>query len=126
MVLRRSVLERETFDEELPGYSFGEDYDFWVRVGGTASQGYTIVASPCTSKRLGEGSSPAKVAYSRLANHWHFYQRGISHLPWPWSLVRDRFHVRQISVEIFGRVDARGDIKPARNSAAMRSRSQIF
>jgi hypothetical protein len=31
MVLRRSVLERETFDDELPGYCFGEDYDFWLR-----------------------------------------------------------------------------------------------
>jgi GT2 family glycosyltransferase len=91
MVLRRSVLERETFDEELPGYSFGEDYDFWVRV---RRYGITGIYDRCLAVHLqaaGGRSSPAKVAYSRLANHWHFYQKGISHLPWPWSLVRIGF-----------------------------------
>jgi glycosyltransferase involved in cell wall biosynthesis len=91
MVLRRSVLERETFDDELPGYCFGEDYDFWVRV---RRYGVTGVYDRCIAVHLqaaGGRSSPAKVAYSRLANHWHFYQKGISHLPWPWSLVRIGF-----------------------------------
>jgi glycosyltransferase involved in cell wall biosynthesis len=91
MVLRRSVLERETFDDELPGYCFGEDYDFWVRV---RRYGITGIYDRCIAVHLqaaGGRSSPAKVAYSRLANHWHFYQKGISHLPWPWSLVRIGF-----------------------------------
>jgi GT2 family glycosyltransferase len=91
MVLRRSVLERETFDDELPGYCFGEDYDFWVRA---RRYGITGVYDRCIAVHLqaaGGRSSPAKVAYSRLANHWHFYQKGISHLPWPWSLVRIGF-----------------------------------
>jgi glycosyltransferase involved in cell wall biosynthesis len=92
MVLRRSVLERETFDDELPGYCFGEDYDFWVRV---RRYGITGIYDRCIAVHLqaaGGRSSPAKVAYSRLANHWHFYKKGISHLPWPWSLVRIGFN----------------------------------
>jgi GT2 family glycosyltransferase len=91
MVLRRSVLERETFDDELPGYSFGEDYDFWVRV---RQYGITGIYDRCIAvhpQAAGGRSNPAKVAYSLLANHWHFYQKGISHLPWPWSLVRIGF-----------------------------------
>jgi GT2 family glycosyltransferase len=88
MMLRRSVLELETFDDELPGYSFGEDYDLWVRV---RRYGITGIYDRCIAvhlKAAARRSNPARVAYSRLANHWHFYKKGISHLPWPWSLVR--------------------------------------
>ena len=31
LIIRRSVLMRESFDERLPAYSLGEDYDLWVR-----------------------------------------------------------------------------------------------
>ena len=87
MMLRRSILEHEAFDDELPGYSFGEDYDFSVRV---RRYGITGVYDRCIAvhlKAAGGRSNPAGVAYSHLANHWHFHQKGISHLPWPWSLV---------------------------------------
>ena len=32
LVMRRTLLTRETFDEALPAYSLGEDYDLWVRI----------------------------------------------------------------------------------------------
>ena len=32
MIIRRAVLKYETFDENLPFYSYGEDYDFSIRL----------------------------------------------------------------------------------------------
>jgi glycosyltransferase involved in cell wall biosynthesis len=87
MVLRRSIIERETFDDELPGYSFGEDYDFWVRV---RCYGITGVYDRCIAVHLqaaGGRYSPARVAYSH------------------------RLYVRRISVEILEGIDAWGDIE---------------
>jgi glycosyltransferase involved in cell wall biosynthesis len=112
MVLRRSIIERETFDDELPGYSFGEDYDFWVRV---RCYGITGVYDRCIAVHLqaaGGRYSPARVAYSHLANQWHFYQKGTSHLPWPWSLVRIGFMCVALPLKSL-RVLMRGEISRA-------------
>jgi glycosyltransferase involved in cell wall biosynthesis len=112
MVLRRSIIERETFDDELPGYSFGEDYDFWVRV---RCYGITGVYDRCIAVHLqaaGGRYSPARVAYSHLANQWHFYQKGTSHLPWPWSLVRIGFMCVAFPLKSL-RVLMRGEISRA-------------
>ena len=32
MVIRRAILNYETFDENLPLYSYGEDYDISIRL----------------------------------------------------------------------------------------------
>ena len=113
MMLRRSVLERETIDDELPGYCYVEDNDFWVRA---RRYGITGIYDRCIAVHLqaaGGRSSPAKVAYSRLANHWHFYQKGISHLPWPWSLVRIgficvKFPSRSLAAVMRGEISSAG------------------
>ena len=88
MIIRRTVLMRETFDETLPAYSLGEDYDLWVRV---KRYGLTGTYDCCIAVHLkasGGRLTPRKMAYSHLANHWHFLSKGVSSLPHPWSYLR--------------------------------------
>ena len=88
LIMRRSVLTRETFDEALPAYSLGEDYDLWVRV---KRYGLTGKYDRCIAVHLkasGGRLSAQKMAYSHLANHWHFLRKGVSNLPHPWSYAR--------------------------------------
>ena len=88
LIIRRSVLRRETFDETLPAYSLGEDYDFWVRI---RRYGLTGKYDRCIAVHLkasGGRLSPRKIAYSHVANHWHFLRKGVSSLPYPWSYAR--------------------------------------
>jgi hypothetical protein len=107
MMLRRSVLEHETFDEDLKGYTFGEDYDIWVRV---SRYGITGKFDRCVAVHLkapGGRSDPAKVAYSRLTNHWHFLRKGVSHLSPTRELARFlytcvKFPCRSIRTSITG------------------------
>jgi GT2 family glycosyltransferase len=88
LIMRRSVLKRETFDEALPGYSLGEDYDLWVRVKRYGVTGKYDCCIAVHLKASGGRLSPKKMAYSHLANHWHFLRKGVSSLPYPWSYAR--------------------------------------
>ena len=54
LIIRRSVLTRESFDEHLPKYSLGEDYDLWVRAKRYGLTGDTIVVSPFISEHRAE------------------------------------------------------------------------
>jgi glycosyltransferase involved in cell wall biosynthesis len=88
LIIRRTVLTRESFDERLPEYSLGEDYDLWVRV---KRYGLTGRYDRCIAVHLrasGGRLSPRKMAYSHIANHWHFIRKGVSTLPYPWSYAR--------------------------------------
>ena len=88
LIMRRTLLTRETFDEALPAYSLGEDYDLWVRI---SRYGFTGKYDRCIAVHLkasGGRLSPRKMAYSHLANHWHFLRKGVSSLPVPWSYAR--------------------------------------
>jgi len=88
LIMRHSLLTRETFDEALPAYSLGEDYDLWVRI---KRYGFTGKYDRCIAVHLkasGGRLSPRKMAYSHLANHWHFLRKGVSSLPFPWSYAR--------------------------------------
>jgi GT2 family glycosyltransferase len=88
LIIRQSVLTRETFDEDLPAYSLGEDYDLWVRV---RRYGLTGRYDRCIAVHLrapGGRLSARKLAYAHIANHWHFLRKGVSTLPYPWSYAR--------------------------------------
>jgi GT2 family glycosyltransferase len=81
MVVRRSILEYERFDENLPLYSFAEDYDLSMRLeryGNIGKFGLCIgvhLASP--------GGRVREVlrGYSFVANPWYFLKKGTVHLP---------------------------------------------
>jgi GT2 family glycosyltransferase len=88
LIIRRSVLTRESFDERLPAYSLGEDYDLWVRA---KRYGLTGRYDRCIAVHLrasGGRLSARKMAYSHIANHWHFIRKGVSTLPYPWAYAR--------------------------------------
>jgi glycosyltransferase involved in cell wall biosynthesis len=125
MVLRRSVLERETFDEELPGYSFGEDYDFWVRV---RRYGVTGIYDRCLAVHLQAAGEVSACQSGVFASRQPlaFLSKGISHLPWPWSLVRIGFMCVKFPLRSLGALMRGETSSPARNSAAIARDRRYF
>ena len=88
MIIRRAVLSYETFDENLPLYSYGEDYDLSIRlerygrVGRFA--GCVGVHLETPGGRVGE----VLRGYSLAANNWYFIKKGVTHLPPPMAWTR--------------------------------------
>jgi hypothetical protein len=80
LIIRRSILTRETFDEALPAYSRGQDYDLWLRAKWYGLTGDTIVALRFIKASAGRLTA-RKMVYSHNANHWHFLRKGVSSLP---------------------------------------------
>jgi GT2 family glycosyltransferase len=79
MIIRRSLLEYEMFDEDLPYYSYAEDYDISVRL-----KRYGIVGrfSGCIGVHLqtpGGRVREIERGYSLVANNWHFLKKGTAH-----------------------------------------------
>jgi GT2 family glycosyltransferase len=88
MILRRGVLEYERFDEQLPLYSFNEDYDLSNRL-----EGYGLVGrfDGCVSVHLESPSGRVREdmrGYSLVANNYYFIKKGTSHLPTPLAWIR--------------------------------------
>ena len=81
MVIRRGVLEDEKFDERLPLYSYGEDYDLTMRLlhYGRVGRfsGSVGVHLQTKSGRVRE----VQRGYSQVANNWYFLKKGTVHLP---------------------------------------------
>jgi GT2 family glycosyltransferase len=81
MIIRRAVLSYETFDDQLPLYSYAEDYDLSIRlerygrVGRFA--GCVGVHLETPGGRVGE----VLRGYSFVANNWYFIKKGVTHLP---------------------------------------------
>jgi GT2 family glycosyltransferase len=81
MIIRRAVLSYETFDDNLPLYSYGEDYDLSIRlehygrIGRFA--GCVGVHLETPGGRVGE----VLRGYSFVANNWYFIKKGVTHLP---------------------------------------------
>jgi len=81
MIVRRSILHYEKFDENLPLYSFAEDYDLSMRLeryGNIGKFGLCIgvhLASP--TGRVPE----VRRGYAFVANPWYFLKKGTVHLP---------------------------------------------
>jgi polysaccharide biosynthesis transport protein len=81
MIIRRAVLNYETFDENLPLYSYGEDYDLSIRLERYGRvgrfQGCVGVHLETPGGRVGE----VLRGYSFVANNWYFLKKGVRHLP---------------------------------------------
>ena len=88
MVIRREVAQQERFDEALPLYSFGEDYELSIRVRrrGIVCRFSTglLVHLKAPSGRLNRKC----LAWSIIANNWYFIRKGSTHLPCMLAYVR--------------------------------------
>ncbi len=81
MIIRRSVLNYEAFDENLPFYSYGEDYDLSIRL-----ERYGLVGrfDGCVGVHLQTPGGRVREelrGYSLVANNWYFLRKGVMHLP---------------------------------------------
>jgi GT2 family glycosyltransferase len=81
MVVRRAVLNYETFDESLPSYAYGEDYDLSVRL-----ERYGLIGKfdGCIGVHLATPGGRVREllrGYSFVANNWYFMQKRVIHLP---------------------------------------------
>jgi glycosyltransferase involved in cell wall biosynthesis len=81
MMIRRQAALQERFDEALPLYSFGEDYEISIRLRrrglvGRFSTGL-LVHLKASSGRLNR----KRLAWSIIANNWYFIRKGSTHLP---------------------------------------------
>ena len=105
-------LSAEAFSRErvsmssLPQYSLGEDYDLWVRV---KRYGLTGRYDRCVAVHLrasGGRLTARTMAYSHIANHWHFLRKGVSSLPYPWNYAR--FLALCIKLPLLSLIEMRG------------------
>ena len=81
MIIRRAVLNYEKFDENLPLYSYGEDYDLSIRL-----ERYGLVGRfhGCVGVHLETPGGRVREVlrgYSFVANNWYFLKKGVMHLP---------------------------------------------
>jgi hypothetical protein len=81
MIIRRTVLNYERFDENLPFYSYGEDYDLSIRL-----ERYGLVGrfEGCIGVHLETPGGRVREVlrgYSFVANNWYFLKKGVMHLP---------------------------------------------
>jgi GT2 family glycosyltransferase len=81
MMMRHEAALQERFDEALPLYSFGEDYEISIRLRrhglvGRFSTGL-LVHLKASSGRLNR----KRLAWSIMANNWYFIRKGSTHLP---------------------------------------------
>lgn len=88
MVIRRAILNYETFDENLPFYSYGEDYDLSIRL-----ERYGLIGrfDGCVGVHLatpGGRVREVQRGYSFVANNWYFLKKGVMHLPIVMAWIR--------------------------------------
>jgi GT2 family glycosyltransferase len=81
MIIRRAVLNYERFDENLPLYSYGEDYDLSIRL-----ERYGLVGrfDGCVGVHLETPGGRVREVlrgYSFVANNWYFITKRVMHLP---------------------------------------------
>ncbi|HTD15098.1 MAG TPA: glycosyltransferase, partial [Chthoniobacterales bacterium] len=81
MIIRRAILSYETFDENLPFYSYGEDYDLSIRL-----EQYGLIGrfDGCVGVHLETPGGRVREelrGYSFVANNWYFLKKGVMHLP---------------------------------------------
>ena len=80
MVIRRRILNYEKFDENLPLYSYGEDYDISIRL-----ERYGLVGrfAGCVGVHLETPGGRVREVlrgYSFVANNWYFIKKRVIHL----------------------------------------------
>jgi len=88
MILRRAVLAYEQFDEELPLYSYNEDYDLSNRL-----EAYGLIGRfhGCVSVHLESPGGRVREdmrGYSLVANNYYCIKKGTAHLHGPLAWLR--------------------------------------
>jgi GT2 family glycosyltransferase len=88
MVIRRAVLNYEKFDENLPFYSYGEDYDLSIRL-----ERYGLIGRfhGCIGVHLETPGGRVREVlrgYSFVANNWYFIKKRVVHLPLHMAWIR--------------------------------------
>ncbi len=81
MIIRRSILAYEKFDENLPLYSFSEDYDLSMRLERYGNVGKFALCIGVHLASPGGRVREVLRGYSFVANHWYFLKKGTVHLP---------------------------------------------
>ncbi len=81
MIVRRSILNYERFDENLPLYSFAEDYDLSMRLERYGNIGKFDLCIGVHLASPGGRVREVLRGYSFVANHWYFLKKGTVHLP---------------------------------------------
>jgi GT2 family glycosyltransferase len=87
-VVRSGPMRETLFDENLPLYSYGEDYDLSLRLKKFGRVGRLSNAVGVHLQAQTARVSGRRYGYATIANNWYFLQKGVCHLPAPWSYVR--------------------------------------
>jgi GT2 family glycosyltransferase len=87
-VVRIWPLRETMFDENLPLYSYGEDYDLSLRLKKFGRVGRLSNAVGVHLQTLESRVSGKRYGYAMIANNWYFLRKGVCHLAAPWSYVR--------------------------------------
>ena len=87
-VVRAEPLRETLFDENLPLYSYGEDYDLSLRLKKFGRVGHLSNAVAVHLQTLTARVSGKRYGYAMIANNWYFLQKGVCHIAAPWSYVR--------------------------------------
>jgi GT2 family glycosyltransferase len=88
MIIRRSVLKYEQFDENLPLYSYGEDYDISIRLERYGLVGRFVGCVGVHLETPGGRVREELRGYSFVANNWYFLKKGVMHLPFYMAWTR--------------------------------------
>jgi GT2 family glycosyltransferase len=87
-VIRTGPLRETLFDENLPLYSYGEDYELSLRLKKFGRVGRLSNAVGVHLQARAARVSGKRYGYAMIANNWYFLQKGVCHLAAPWSYVR--------------------------------------
>jgi len=87
-VVRAGPLRETLFDENLPLYSFGEDYELSLRLKKFGRVGRLSNAVGVHLQAQSARISGRRYGYAVIANNWYFLQKGVCHLAAPWSYIR--------------------------------------
>jgi GT2 family glycosyltransferase len=87
-VVRSGPLRETLFDENLPLYSYGEDYDLSIRLKkfgrvGRLSNAVGVHLQAHTGRISGK-----RYGYAMIANNWYFLRKNVCHIAAPWSYIR--------------------------------------
>ena len=87
-VIRAEPLRQTLFDENLPLYSYGEDYELSLRLKAYGRVGRLSNAVGVHLQTQASRVSGKRYGYAMVANNWYFIRKGVCHLAAPWSYVR--------------------------------------
>ena len=87
-VVRTDPLRETLFDENLPLYSYGEDYDLSLRLKKFGRVGRLSNAVGVHLQTQAARISGKRYGYAMIANNWYFLHKGVCHVAAPWSYVR--------------------------------------